>query len=141
MIALVILLLVSLALMQTALVSIDSNTRTLIRDEAIRIADQRVSDLRSLPFDDAFLVATVAPAIPAPPSTACPAGNDTVIDPISGLAQGSVVRDFRNFQITYQLYKTIVNLDLDNKDLTVGVCWRWKNERFQHNVNTLVRNR
>lgn len=37
-IAMVVLLLVSLALMQTALVSIDANMRNVLRDEAVSVA-------------------------------------------------------------------------------------------------------
>src|SRR3990172_4640679 len=52
MIALVVLLFVSLAMMQTALVSIDSNMINVLRDEAVRIAEERMSELRNVPFDN-----------------------------------------------------------------------------------------
>src|SRR4030042_6811536 len=52
MIALVVMLVVFLALMQTALVSIDSNMINVLRDEAVSIAEMRMSELRNRPFDD-----------------------------------------------------------------------------------------
>ena len=47
MVAFVILLFVSLAMMQLGLVSIGSNITNILRDEAVSIADQRLNDLMS----------------------------------------------------------------------------------------------
>ncbi len=47
MIALVVLLVVSLALMQTALVSIDANMTNILRDEAVGIAEMRMNEARN----------------------------------------------------------------------------------------------
>ena len=60
MIALVILLLVSLALMQTVTLGINSNVRNLLRDEAVKVADTRMIELMNTPFDDGLLAAPVA---------------------------------------------------------------------------------
>ncbi len=54
MIAFVVLLFVFLALMQTALVSIDSNMRNVLRDEAVRVAEERMNAHRNVPFDDHY---------------------------------------------------------------------------------------
>ncbi len=51
MIALVILLVVSLALMQTAIIGMNVNLQNALRDEAVSIAEMRMNQLRSLPFD------------------------------------------------------------------------------------------
>ena len=51
MIALVVLLLVFMGLMQSALLGIDSNLRNIFRDEALRIAAERMEEAKSLPFD------------------------------------------------------------------------------------------
>ncbi len=51
MIALVIALVIFLALMQTALVGIDSNLRNVLRDEAVSIADMRMNETRNMPFN------------------------------------------------------------------------------------------
>ena len=52
MIALCVLLLVFMGLLQSALLAIDSNMRTIFRDEALRIAAERMEETRSMPFDD-----------------------------------------------------------------------------------------
>ena len=46
MVALIVLLLVFLALMQTALLSIDSNMINVLRDEAVNIAEEQMSDCK-----------------------------------------------------------------------------------------------
>ncbi len=56
MIALVILMVVSLALMQTALLGIRENLRNAMRDEAVNIADQRMNELRNTDFNSPDLV-------------------------------------------------------------------------------------
>jgi type IV pilus assembly protein PilV len=57
MIALVVLLLVFLALMQTALVSIDSNMINALRDEAVNIAEEKMNDERNKTFDNITILA------------------------------------------------------------------------------------
>jgi prepilin-type N-terminal cleavage/methylation domain-containing protein len=51
MISLVILLIVSMGLLQASLLSIDSNVRNELRDEAVRIASESMAEKRSA-FDD-----------------------------------------------------------------------------------------
>ncbi len=49
MIALMILMVVSMALLQTALLGMKENLRNAIRDEAVNVAEQRMNELRSTP--------------------------------------------------------------------------------------------
>ena len=51
MISLVVLLLVFLALLQTALVSIDSNMTNVLRDEAVNIAEEQMNIARNIDYD------------------------------------------------------------------------------------------
>ena len=50
MIALVVMLLVFFALMQTALVGIDANTQNSLRSAAVNIAEIRMNEVRNTPF-------------------------------------------------------------------------------------------
>ena len=52
MIALVILLVVFMGLIQASLLSIENNATTALRDEAVRLASDTVTALRTSPFDD-----------------------------------------------------------------------------------------
>jgi type IV pilus assembly protein PilV len=128
MIALVILLLVFLALMQTALVSIDANMKNVLRDEAVSIAEQRLNTARSLPFDS--LVSDAA-ALPTPND--CP----------GTFAVGErVQRDFRNIinkDFCSNMTVTPLGVTGDNRQVNIRVIWNWKGEAFTHSITTLVR--
>lgn len=66
MISLVILLFVFMGLIQASLVSINSNLRNEIRDEAVRVASEHMAIARSTPVDT--LAANVCPAGTLPPA-------------------------------------------------------------------------
>ncbi|MHC4890527.1 MAG: type IV pilus modification PilV family protein, partial [Planctomycetota bacterium] len=102
MISFVILLFVFLALMQTALVSIDSNVRNILRDEAVNFAEERMSALRNTPFDDAVLNAGAAQA------------------------DATDTREFRDIDLPFTSKKTIPDLNADNKQIAIRITWLWK---------------
>lgn len=113
MIALVILLVVSLALMQTAIIGMNVNLQNALRDEAVNIAEMRMNQLRSLPFE---LVT---------------AGTET-----------PVTRNFRGFTETYNLAVTINNIDTTNassKQIFIGVDWNYRGKTYSHGITTIVR--
>ncbi|SPQ00575.1 putative Type IV pilus minor pilin PilV [Candidatus Sulfobium mesophilum] len=117
MLALVILLFVSLALMQVALVTIDSNMTNTLRDEAVSIAEQRMTDLRSVAWSDAFLVVNN------------PAGADEAV----------IRRDFRLFSLDFTPHRTITALAGDVKQIDVRISWTWKNQTYTHTITSIVR--
>ncbi len=109
-IALVVLLLVSLALMQTALVGIDANMLNVLRDEAVKIAETRMSETRNTAFD------TIA------------ADNITV------------PRNFRNISgFSYNVGRTVTNFGTDNRQITITVAWNWKGNPYNHTITTIIR--
>lgn len=116
MIALVILLLVSLALMQTVTLGINSNVRNLLRDEAVKVADTRMIELMNTQFDDGLLAAPGC----------CPA--ETV-----------VTREFRNFSINFTPTRTITDLGGDDKRIDITVAWDWRGNNYTHTISTVVR--
>jgi type IV pilus assembly protein PilV len=111
MIALVVVLLVFLALMQTALVGIDSNMINILRDEAVSIAEMRMNEARNQPFDS--LVTT-------PPET--------------------VSRNFRNItNFSYTVTRTVTDLNADNKQVNITVTWEWKGNPYTHSITSILR--
>lgn len=123
-IALVVLLLVFLALMQTALVSIDSNTRNILRDEALSIAEARMTDLRNRPFDDALLADTGGVFV----------------------AEAGISRNFRGFAVTFTPLRRIADLGAgDDKQVDITIRWDWKENTFAngnpytHAISTILR--
>jgi prepilin-type N-terminal cleavage/methylation domain-containing protein len=112
MIALVIVLLVFLALMQTALVSIESNTVNLLREEAVSVAEMKMNEVRNIPFDS--LVSDAS----------------------------SVTRNIRNISggFTFSTSRTVTDLGVDNKQVNIVVTWQWKGNTYNHSITTLMRN-
>ena len=122
MIALVIVLLVFLALMQTALVSIESNTVNILREEAVSVAEMRMNEARNIPF--ASLVSD-ASSVP-------------------------VTRNIRNITggFTFNTLMTVVELggdgslatdDADNRQVNIVVTWQWKGNPYTHSITTIRR--
>ena len=111
-IALVISLLVFLALMQTALIGIDSNMSNVLRGEAVGIAEDRMNVARNQPFD----------------SLAAVTSSETVLKNL---------RNITNF--SYAVTRTVADLNTDNKQVDIRVQWTWKGETYTHNITTIVR--
>ena len=112
MIALVVLLIVSLALMQTALVSIDSNMTNVLRDEAVNIAEMRMNEARNMPFNN-----------------------------LVGTSNATVLRNFRNIaNFQYAVTRTVTDLNSDNKQIEIRVTWNWKGNPIPpHIITSIVR--
>jgi hypothetical protein len=109
MIALVVLLLVFLALMQTALVSINANMNNVLRDEAVAIAERNIIAARNTPYE------------------ALAAGTTTTTED----------RNVRNLPTTYTIVRTVTDLGVNNKQIGTTVSWTWKGEPFNHNMSTI----
>ena len=117
MVALVISLVLGLALMQTAMVGIDSNMVNVLREEAVNIAERKVSDARNIPFDS------------------------LVSDP-----SAAITRSMRNIiSYSYTVTQTVTSLGSDSKLVTVTVTWDWKDKTaangnpYTHTMTTVVR--
>ena len=108
MIALVVLLLVFLALMQTALVSINANMNNILRDEAVAVAEQYIIDARNTPFGTLTTPSTF---------------NET--------------RNVRNIPVAYTIVRTVTAQGVNNEQIEVTVTWTWKGETFNHNMSTI----
>ena len=113
MISLVVLLVVFLGLMQGALVSIDTNMRNILREEAVNIVQGEMNQARNITF------ANLASANPS-----------------------AVTRNFRNMQgaqaITYTRARTVNNLDTDHREVIVTVTWNWKGQQYTYTKTTLA---
>lgn len=115
-IAMVIFLLVSLAMMQTALVGIDSNMRNILRDEAVRIAEENMAVARNTPFDGLV----TGPSV-------------------------TVTRDLRNINdFPYLVTRTVHDRGVI-KDIVINVTWEWKDQTiangnpYTHSITTILR--
>lgn len=112
-IALLVLLIVFLALMQTALVGIDANMLNVLRDEAVNIAEEQMSTARNTPFDSLTAGATDV----SPPA-----------------------RSLRNIAaFTYTVTRTVTDINTDSKQVDITVAWDWKENPYTHTISTIVR--
>jgi prepilin-type N-terminal cleavage/methylation domain-containing protein len=136
MISLVILLLVFLALMQTALVSINANMSNVLRDEAVSIAEQRINETRSLPYSTLETASDAADTLPV--GVDCPVATFA-----NGTTKGTLVeRDFRNIirkDFCTQRTASTLGAAKDATQVSIQVIWNWKGEAFSHTITTLIR--
>ena len=130
-IALTVFLLVSLALMQTTLVSIDANMGNVMRDEATRIAEERLSELRDLytsnPVDPNIVATYVPPGAPV------------------SVPDETITRNFRVFTVPFVRQRSIGDIassssSLAYKQISVLVTWTWKGQSYSHSASTLMVN-
>lgn len=128
MIALVVLLLVSLALMQTALVSIDANMTNVLRDEAVDIAEMRMNEARNLPFT--ATVDNLTSDIGSLSGADCPTAFSATGVPIQ-----RNLRNITNFDFCTN--RVVTPLGTDTKQVTITVGWRWKGEDYTHSITTI----
>jgi len=130
MIALVVLLFVSLAMMQTALVSIDSNMKNTVRTEAVGRAEKIVNDLRNLTYTSTFTDAGLANT----GSWACVDSTDPHCPTYSEES-----RYVRNAWIVFTEQKMIIDRGTENKEVSVKVSWNWKGDPYDYTFSTVLR--
>lgn len=123
MIALVILLIVFIGLIQMSIVSIQSNMKNILRDEAVRIATDRITRLKTIDFDDGLLTDTSGAFV----------ADD--MDPLTGGVQNTVSRDFRSVTRQFTVTKDIADDGADYKEITVRVAWDWQGENFTYDIS------
>ena len=116
MIATIFLMVVSLALVQTSLLGFHENLRNSLREEAVRIADERIGDLRGRAFTETF--------------------TDPLLN--AGVTAATVTRKLRSFQKDFSVTTTITDLTTNNKQITVGVTWNYKGSQFGHSSTVIV---
>jgi len=129
MIALTVLLLVSLALLQTSLLSIEVNTKNTCRDIAVSIAAERMDATRGLAFD-----AILSDAAALPVGVDCPAVF------AAGQRHQRSLRNVQNKDFCSN--RTVTDLDPpagNNKQVEIRVIWNWKGEPFTYTGTTIIR--
>lgn len=118
MISLVIIMIVFLALMQTTVIGISTNLQNSLRDEAVGIAEMRMNELKSLRFTDTSVDVNL--------------GAGTT-------AEAAVSRNIRGFSINYSPTRTIADISLDSKQITITIAWNFKNKNYTHTIISIMR--
>jgi prepilin-type N-terminal cleavage/methylation domain-containing protein len=122
MVAMGILAIVAVALMQSSIIVLQTSVQNEIRDESVRLAEQRMNELRSGPggFDNAD-----------------PSGLN--LDLVGNFTYPPVTRTIRNAPVQFTLSKSIVSLEPNTKQVTVTVAWQFRNKQYNHSVMSIVR--
>ncbi len=113
MIAMVLFLFIFIAVLQTSLLAIDSNTRNMLRNEAVKIAGQSMNIARSMPFNNLPNMAGQA-------------------NPIT------ITRNFRSFPVNYLVTNTPVSISQDDEQVTVQVVWPWRGQSYTYRIQTVI---
>lgn len=137
MIAFVITLFVMLAMMQTALLSIDANMTNTVRDEAVSIAEQRMNETRNLAY------AQVVSDTGSLSGANCPTGFSStgVLRRVTTDTSDSYYyKTIKNIKLDFCTNMTATTLNVDNKQVTITVGWKWKEQNYTHSISTIMRN-
>jgi type IV pilus assembly protein PilV len=122
-VAMGILAIVAVALMQSSILVLQKSVQNDMRDEAVRLAEQRMNELRSGPggFDNAD-----------------PSGLN--LDLVVGVvAYPTMTRTIRNGSLPFTVSKNVVSLDTDTKQVTVTVTWQFRGQQYDHSIMSIVR--
>src|SRR5512137_2722827 len=116
-IAMAILAIVAAALMKSSILVLQKNVQNEMRDEAVRIAEQRMNEIRSGPggFDNA----------------------EGGVDLVAGnVTFPTINRTIRNAQVQYRVSKNVVSLEtttvVNTKQVTVAVNWQFRRQDYNH---------
>jgi Tfp pilus assembly protein PilV len=121
MISLLLIMIVFLALMQTTVIGISTNLQNSLRDEAVGIAEMRMNQLKSLSFTDSFVDANLAATPP------------------TGTAETAISRNIRSFSLNYTPTRTIADISLDSKQITIQIAWTYKNQVYTQTITSIMR--
>jgi prepilin-type N-terminal cleavage/methylation domain-containing protein len=124
MISLVVLLFVSLAMMQTALVSIDSNARNTLRAKAVSLAERIANDARDT-ADTAGGYASLAQT-----------GYTDVV--FTRPAPEEI--EAQRMGVTFTKQRRIIDHGVTDKEIGVWVQWQWKGQTYNYSFSTILRN-
>jgi len=119
-IALVLLLIVSLAMMQTGNLAIQTNLANALRDEAVNVAEARMNELRN-----ELLTSTAT---------------STLLTQTAGLVSDSTTtRSFRAASFQYTLSRQVSDIGTDAKQVTLNVTWTHQGASHSHSITTILR--
>lgn len=102
-----------LAVLHALGLSVEHNMKNLLMDEAVRLAEQRMNELRNTPFT------SLASSTPSTRIT--------------------LSRQIRNKWFTYSIDWIVENLSADSRTIEVIVQWGdWRNQMHRHSATSIV---
>ena len=117
----------SLALIQSSLVAMNTNVINELRNDTVRLAEQKMNELRNTPF-------------PAPPAT-----HALTALPPPGAKDPAITRKVRATSCDFTPSWMVKDIGFDSagqanlKQINLTITWTYKNVNYQYNVSTVVR--
>ena len=120
-IALLILLVTSLAMMSTALLGLRTNLGNSLRSEALSVAEARMNELRNEQFNAS--------------------GTSSALNPTgaTGVSDGEVSRRLRAAEFSFARSRTVADINADMKQVTVTVTWNYRGGTYRHAITSILR--
>lgn len=146
-IASLITLILFMALMQTALLSIDVNAGNALRNEAVSIAEERMREIRDIGSSDEFNALSSDGTEADLDGADCP---QEFVDEF-GTDGRLIQRTFRNVdEFDFCTNRTCVELGgdgdcatfdvgVDIRQINITVGWIWLEEDYMHRISTIMR--
>jgi type II secretory pathway pseudopilin PulG len=107
---------VAVALMQSSLVVINNNIKNELRDEAVNVAEQRMNEIRNLPFTDPALVS------------------------MGLVTEPSITRNIRAItNFSFDPERTVTDINASSKQVLLTIRWTYRNLPYRHDVSTVLR--
>jgi Tfp pilus assembly protein PilV len=118
MISLLLIMIVFLALMQTTVIGISTNLQNSLRDEAVGIAEMKMNELKSLRFTDSSVDANLGAGV---------------------TTEAAILRNIRGFSLNYTPTRTVADISLDSKQITIQIAWTYKNQVYTQTITSIMR--
>jgi hypothetical protein len=139
MMALLVLLFVSLALMQTALVSIESNMKNVLRNEAVSIAEARIAEVRGSAGSATSFDTIATDSIADSTNLIVANCGQKFVDDFANVGV-YVTRNLKNIQnFGFCTHQGVQVPTVEDKVVVVTVAWLWKGETYSHTNSTVLR--
>ncbi len=121
MMAMLVSFIVFLGLSETIVVAVNVNVQNALRDEAVRVAEEEINAVRTIPFDNVVIPSALLPAT------------------------DNALRTFRNMTMNYDVTRNLVNTGSDMTQVFITVGWKQVNRktdpRYSITFTTIVRKR
>ena len=122
-IALFVFLVAILGIFSTLNLSYKTNISNIVMSEAVKVAQQEINKVRTLPFDN------VTNSYLNPPGlSSCDPSNP----------DASIKRQIRNFTISYGKYYEVRQLSPNIKEVKLTVCWEYQGKNHNYVITTII---
>ncbi len=108
-------------LMQSMLVAINTNVQIELREDAVAVADELMTEIRNTPF-------------PVPPAT-----NYLSDTTPGGEVLPAITREVRSSSFTFTPTRTVRKVTDNTKQVILSIAWKYRGNNFVHTVSTVVR--